>query len=134
MGTAWKAASNYPWLNPSYLGGIDNVKTLMALRIYGNKWHVYGGLAILNPSAQLQVKQYAQSVSDLFKLMIQEKAQELQSRIKAAAEFVFGKNFEMLEDPSSLLLSDSVLNQFSLSAIPKSQRKPVRPISVLSFF
>lgn len=38
MGTAWKQMQNYPWENRNYVGGIENVKTLMALRIYGNKW------------------------------------------------------------------------------------------------
>ena len=42
----------------SYVGGIDNIKILISLRIYGNKWHVYSGLAIMNPSAQLQIDQY----------------------------------------------------------------------------
>ncbi len=33
----------YPWENASYVGGIENIKTWMTLRIYGNKWHVYAG-------------------------------------------------------------------------------------------
>ncbi len=122
MGTAWRAARNYPWENPSYLGGIDNVKTLMALRIYGNKWHVYGGLAILNPSAREQVRQYAESVSELFGLMIQERESEFVSRVTAASEFVFGR---VDRAGTPLLLQDDVLSQYSLSAIPREQRLPV---------
>ena len=57
MGTAWRNTGIYPWENASYVGGIDNVKILMALRIYGGKAHVYSGLAILNPFAREQVKQ-----------------------------------------------------------------------------
>ena len=41
MGSAWKAEGSYPWEDSTYVGGIDNVKTIMALRIYANKWHVY---------------------------------------------------------------------------------------------
>lgn len=59
------------------------MKTLMMLRIYSNKWHVYGGLALLNPSAKPQIRQYAKSVSELFKLIIQEREQEFKERIKS---------------------------------------------------
>jgi hypothetical protein len=43
MGTAWANARVYPWENRAYVGGIDNAKILMALRIYGMKHHVYSG-------------------------------------------------------------------------------------------
>jgi hypothetical protein len=60
MGSAWRAANTYPvsfgfliifpnysntfkWENSSYVGGIENVKVLMTLRIYSSKWHVYAG-------------------------------------------------------------------------------------------
>ena len=36
----------------------------------------------MNPSAKIQIQQYAQSVSDLFKLMIQEKEIEFRTRVK----------------------------------------------------
>jgi prephenate dehydrogenase (NADP+) len=95
MGTAWKAAKTFPvliylikWENNKYLGGIDNVKTLIALRIYGNKFHVYSGsfgftvgLVLMNPFAYNQVHQYATSVSELFKMMIQKKEAEFRSRL-----------------------------------------------------
>jgi len=44
---------------------------------------VYAGLAILNPSAKAQVRQYSLSVAALFKLMIQEKEAEFVARIHA---------------------------------------------------
>jgi prephenate dehydrogenase (NADP+) len=72
MGTAWKEAGFFPWENASYLGGIDNVKILITLRIFSYKAHIYGGLAILNPYARHQIKRYAISESELFKLMIKE--------------------------------------------------------------
>ncbi|KAJ3281629.1 prephenate dehydrogenase (NADP(+)) [Borealophlyctis nickersoniae] len=127
MGTAWKVQSTFPWENPSYVGGIENVKILMALRIYSQKWHVYAGLAILNPSARQQVRQYAKSVSELFKLMIQEKEKEFRERIKAAADFVFGG---AKREP--ILLSDSLLDKYSLSSIPREERKPNSHLSLLA--
>jgi prephenate dehydrogenase (NADP+) len=35
----------------------------------------------MNPSARIQITQYARSVADLFKLMIQEKEDEFRARI-----------------------------------------------------
>ncbi|KAI9008336.1 hypothetical protein BC832DRAFT_530451 [Gaertneriomyces semiglobifer] len=127
MGTAWTVQRVYPWENPSYVGGIENVKTLMTLRIYSNKWHVYGGLALLNPSARPQVRQYANSVSELFKLMIQEREVEFRARILAAADFVFGR-----QKNCQLLLSDDLMDKFSLSAIPREMRKPNSHLSILA--
>ncbi|KAG9299585.1 hypothetical protein G9A89_020756 [Geosiphon pyriformis] len=129
MGTAWKTQKQFPWETPQYVGGIENVKVNMALRIYSNKWHVYAGLAILNPSAKVQIHQYAQSVSDLFKLMIQEKEKEFRNRVKQAGAFVFGKSMEIREP---ILLSDIYLDQFSLSIVPKEKRKPNSHLSLLA--
>jgi prephenate dehydrogenase (NADP+) len=120
MGTAWKTAKTFPWENPKYVGGIDNVKILISLRMFASKWHVYAGLVLLNPFALVQVHQFASSVSELFKLMIQEKETEFKTRVYAARDYVFG-SFQ--REP--ILLSDALLDQFSLSAIPKNQRKPV---------
>ncbi|KAI9106132.1 hypothetical protein DFS34DRAFT_644932 [Phlyctochytrium arcticum] len=127
MGTAWNIQRTYPWENPSYIGGMENVKTLMTLRIYSNKWHVYAGLALLNPSARNQIRQYANSVSELFKLMIQEREEEFRSRILRAASSVFGK---LPQRPN--LLSDNVMDRFSLSAIPKEKRMPNSHLSLLA--
>ncbi|KAH9931708.1 Prephenate dehydrogenase [Epithele typhae] len=69
MGTAWHSSSSYPWEHGLYVGGIETVKVNIMLRIYSNQWHVYAGLAILNPSARTQIDQYARSTTDIFKLM-----------------------------------------------------------------
>ncbi len=147
MGTAWMTQKTFPWEDPQYLGGIENAKILMTLRIYGSKWHVYAGLALMNPFALKQVEQYAASVSDLFKLMIQEKETEFRSRIYAAKKFVFNVQFtdfsvksqkrkremplgQNLKNP--ILLSDALLDDFSLSAIPLINRKPNSHLSLLS--
>jgi prephenate dehydrogenase (NADP+) len=89
MGTAWKNAGFYPWDHQAYATGIDNVKILTTLRIFSYKAHVYAGLAILNPAARKQVKQYARSESELFKMMICEREQDFRERVLAAKAFVF---------------------------------------------
>lgn len=57
MGTAWSCSQSYPWEQGLYVGGLETVKVNLTLRLYSNQWHVYAGLAILNPSAQIQIKQ-----------------------------------------------------------------------------
>ena len=125
MGTAWKNAGFFPWENESYAGGIDNVKALLGLRIYSGKSHVYAGLALLNPSARDQVKQYAKSESELFKMMIREDEEPFRERMKRAGDFVFGSG------NAPILLDDDVMGEFSLG-IPPEQRKPNSHLSLLS--
>ena len=125
MGTAWKNMSSFPWENATYVGGIDNVKILMCLRIYGGKSHVYAGLAIHNSLAREQVRQYARSESDLFGLMIQEDEQQFRGRIQKAREGVFNSR------NSPVLLDDRVMGDFSL-AIQPEQRTPNSHLSLLS--
>src|SRR5471030_1271936 len=125
MGTAWKAAGFFPWENASYIGGIDNVKILTTLRIFSYKAHVYAGLAILNPYAKQQVRQYAVSESELFKLMIKEEAAEFRDRLYKARDFVFH------ESRKPIMLNDSVMREFSLSK-DGATRKPNSHLSILS--
>lgn len=125
MGTAWKSAGFFPWENASYIGGIDNVKILTTLRIFGYKAHVYAGLAILNPYAKQQVKRYAESESELFKLMIKEEAKAFRERLYRARDFVFH------ESRKPIMLNDSVMKEFSLSQKPE-QQKPNSHLSILS--
>ena len=73
MGTAWCSSLSYPWEEGKYVGGIETVKVNIMLRIYSNKWHVYAGLAILNPSAGIQIEQYSKSATELFKLMLEDR-------------------------------------------------------------
>lgn len=119
MGTAWQANTQFPWEIPRYLGGIENVKINLTLRIYSNKWHVYAGLAILNPSAKRQIRQYAESVTELFKLMLGGHRKELTDRIHAARVAVFGK----ARKDEELLLRDDLLDRFSLGEKPAERVK-----------
>ncbi|MFD0793341.1 NAD(P)-binding domain-containing protein [Mucilaginibacter litoreus] len=125
MGTAWKSAGFFPWENASYVGGIDNVKILTTLRIFSYKAHVYAGLAILNPYARQQVRQYAMSESELFKLMIREEETEFRQRLYKARDFVFH------ESRKPIMLNDSVMREFSLSPEAHHQ-KPNSHLSILS--
>lgn len=115
MGKAWHANAQFPWEIARYVGGIENVKINLTLRIYSQKWHVYAGLAILNPYAKEQIRQYAQSVTDLYKLMLGGHRKELEERIKKAGASVFGTQGW---DPE-LMLKDEVLDRFSLGKKPE---------------
>lgn len=126
MGSAWAANNQFPWEINRYVGGIENVKINITLRIYSNKWHVYAGLAILNPSAKKQIKQYAESVTDLYKLMLGGHRKELEERVKAAGAAIFHEGSEQ-----DLLLRDEVLDRFSLSKAPK-ERTPNNHLSLLA--
>eukprot|EP00124_Ichthyophonus_hoferi_P004167 Ihof_evm2s427 gene=Ihof_evmTU2s427 len=129
MGTAWKNAGKYPWEDPMYVGGIENIKVLMALRIYSMKYHVYSGLAFHNVHAQKQVHQYAASVQALWRMMIQEEEEKFTARILTAGRFVFGHE---ANTSTPLLLPDSQLAEYSLDAIPPSHRRPNSHLSLLA--
>jgi prephenate dehydrogenase (NADP+) len=90
MGAAWRCSGDYPWETDRWAGPIETVKINIMIRILSAKWHVYAGLAILNPSARIQVTQYAKSVSDLFKLMIADRHDEMLRRVFEARRKVFG--------------------------------------------
>jgi len=124
MGTAWRKMGGRPWENGTYVGGIDNTKLLMMLRIHGGTPHVYSGLAILNPHARMQVKQYSDSVSDLFGMMISGRENEFRTRIQEAAS-----NFVQTESP--ILLDDELLGEYSLAG-SGSERKPNSHLSLLT--
>lgn len=125
MGTAWAAAGFFPWENASYLGGIDNVKILITLRIFSYKAHVYAGLAILNPYARQQVKRYAQSESELFKLMIKEEERAFRERLYKARDFVFH------ESRKPIMLNDAVMEEFAFHG-NAAERRPNSHLSILS--
>jgi prephenate dehydrogenase (NADP+) len=88
------------------------------LRIYSNSWHVYAGLAIMNPSARIQIDQYASSVTELFKLMIGGDEQSLRERIYKARSLVFGG--PGIERRTPILLTEDVLDQFGLDKVTQA--------------
>ncbi|KAK4165368.1 hypothetical protein QBC43DRAFT_315824 [Cladorrhinum sp. PSN259] len=119
MGKAWHANKQFPWEGSRYVGGIENVKINLMLRIYAQKWHVYAGLAILNPEAHKQINQFAKSTTELFYLMLEGRKDELRERVYKAKEKVFGAEGspKWAEKP---LLRDGVLDQFSLGKEPEN--------------
>ena len=125
MGSAWKNAGFYPWDNPVYAGGIDNVKVLTTLRIFSYKSHIYAGLAILNPYAKEQVRIYAKTESELFSMMIAEREEEFRALIYKAKDFVFN------HDSKPLLLNEKIMEGFSM-ADKAHIRKPNSHLSILS--
>lgn len=126
MGTAWKSSNQYPWETPRWAGGIENAKMNISMRIFSNKWHVYAGLAITNPSAHVQILQYAKSASELFTLMIQGKKQDLITRLFKARDL-----FKHINE-HELLLNDDLLEKYSLSKEPPGGRQPNSHLSLLA--
>lgn len=125
MGMAWSNSGHYPWEESRWVSGIEVIKVNIALRIYAAKWHVYAGLAILNPAAQRQIRQYAKSTTELFKLMVGGHREELAARVWAARERVFGwaPDQDAIDDEDGgrrpILLSEDLLDQFSLGVHDK---------------
>lgn len=114
MGKAWHAMAQFPWEGARYVGGIENVKINLTMRIYSARWHVYAGLAILNPEARKQITQYARSTTELYKLMLEGAHDELRRRVYAARERVFGGGHGL----GAPLLKDDLLDRFSLGKKP----------------
>ncbi|KAF9473252.1 hypothetical protein BDN70DRAFT_886043 [Pholiota conissans] len=133
MGTAWFSAKSYPWEQGLYVGGIETAKVNLTLRIYSNAWHVYAGLAILNPAAKIQIDRYAASATELFKLMLEagnggaEERRRFRERVEWAKRVVFGDESNT-ERRRPILLSEDVLDRFSLGRMPT----PEPPAKTLS--
>lgn len=128
MGVAWHNSHQYPWETPKWTGGIENAKINISMRIFSNKWHVYAGLAITNPSAHKQITQYAISCEEIFTMMIQGKRDELFQRIMSAKQKVFGH----LGKDHQLLLDDDLLQQYSLAKNPPGGHQRNSHLSLLS--
>jgi len=88
MGTAW--ASTEACLREQGLCvGVETAKLDLTLRKYSNAWHIYAGLAILNPSARTQI-QYAKSASELFKLMLTGGSGSLEDQVQLKERVLWG--------------------------------------------
>lgn len=135
MGTAWHSIHAYPWETPRWVGGMENAKINISMRIYSNKWHVYAGLAITNPAAHEQILQYANSVTELYTLMIEGNEAQLRDRLFKARDFVF-KHLQQTKtsehaDDEELLLNDEILQKYSLSKTPPGGNHPNSHLSLL---
>lgn len=137
MGTAWRHSAAYPWETTRYVSGIEVVKVNITLRIYSAKWHVYAGLAMLNPSAQAQIQQYARSCTELFKIMVEGREEELSSRVWNSRRVVFGWEREEeggeKDERAPILLGEELLDQFSLGQKPPNEKgSPNSHLSLLA--
>ena len=131
MGKAWHEMKQFPWEGARYVGGIENVKINLMLRIYSQNWHVYAGLAILNPEARKQIAQYAKSSTELYKLMLEGRRGELRERVYAAREKVFGAE-DSPKWEERPLLRDEILDRFSLGKLPDSPPLPNNHLALLA--
>ncbi|KAM3510604.1 hypothetical protein MY11210_005734 [Beauveria gryllotalpidicola] len=136
MGKAWHANRQFPWTMSRYVGGVENVKVNLMLRIYSQKWHVYAGLAILNPEAREQIAQYARSVTQLYKLMLVGDLAGLRARLYAARDKVFGTKAWGGSSGGTPLIEPSVLSSFALGQPPSDDdptaRRPNNHLSLLA--
>jgi prephenate dehydrogenase (NADP+) len=127
MGTAWHNMGRFPWNTGRYTRGIELAKINITLRIYSSKWHVYAGLALRNPSAKIQIDCFAECVTGLFKLMIEEKEDELRKRVFEAREAVFGfgkMSAEEEKERKPLILSDEILDKFAIADPDQANEAP----------
>ncbi|KIL54306.1 hypothetical protein M378DRAFT_1058949 [Amanita muscaria Koide BX008] len=128
MGTAWAVSQSYPWEQGLYVGGLETAKVNLTLRIYSNQWHMYAGLAILNPNrpvrvrclslqslSRTHVKRYAKSATELFKLMLaggngtEEDKKAFGARVEWGGKVIFGLGGEK-KKRRPILLSEDVLD------------------------
>mmetsp|Transcript_22554 Transcript_22554/g.49877 ORF Transcript_22554/g.49877 Transcript_22554/m.49877 type:complete len:528 (-) Transcript_22554:162-1745(-) len=110
MSNAWCKMGSKPWEKTARTGGLVHIKVLTSLRVYALKAHAYSGVAMLNPRSRVQVQTYAESVSELYKLMVSEDEKRFTARIMEAKEALFSHRTH--ED---LLLPPSLLEEFCLS-------------------
>ncbi len=88
MGTAWMRVGIFPWNNDVYRDSIDHAKTLMMLRIFHGKTHMYESIAMQNCHAQRQAEQYARSVNELLGMMKSGDERGFRARLEKARSFL----------------------------------------------
>lgn len=123
IGTSFMHRKIFPWENPLHSNGLDNLKLILTLRIYSYKFHVYAGLAMLNPFAERDVRAYAQVENELFGLMISEEEKEFRQIITDTKNAIFNR-----KEP--LMLNDKIMKNYSLSG--EKEHKPNSHLSLLS--
>lgn len=124
IGTSFMHRGIFPWENPLHSSGLDNLKLLLTLRIFSYKYHVYSGMAMLNPFSKSDVRTYAQAENDIFGMMISADEVALEELIWNAKKKVFA-GFE-----GKLMLNDELMAEFSLN--PGEDHKPNSHLSLLA--
>ncbi|MBW0495865.1 hypothetical protein O181_035580 [Austropuccinia psidii MF-1] len=132
MGTAWAALGRFPWELGRYIGGIEVAKINITFRIYSSKWHVYAGLAILNPIAKVQIHQFARSATELFVLMTSNDEEGLRKRVYAGRDHVFGPPAAPKTVNSPIFLSDEMFSKFSIGEPESGPSPPNSHLTILA--
>lgn len=126
MGRTWQNTGVFPWESQAMVGGIDNVKMLMMLRILNGQAHVYGGIAILNRHAREQVTQYASAVAELFEMMERGDERGFREKVLNSRDFVFG------DSNTEPILSDKLMRGHSLNGHVQGEATPNSHLSLLA--
>ncbi|MBI2141369.1 prephenate dehydrogenase [Candidatus Woesearchaeota archaeon] len=70
MGDAWRRLGITPSAHPTYQNPIDDLKALMTQRLLSQNLDVYTGIAVENPEARRQVREYVESLHGLMQFSI----------------------------------------------------------------
>lgn len=132
MGTAWHATGRFPWDSGRYIGGIEVAKINITLRIYSSKWHVYAGLAIMNPIARVQIDQFARSCTELFVLMVSNDEDGLRKRVHAGRDHVFGPPGSPRSSSPPMFLSEEVFSSFAIGEPAAGPSPPNSHLTILA--
>ncbi len=113
LASAYEARKIHPWTDPKYgSSDIDIVKMNGALRVLSGNVHVYASIAMLNPYAKKEIKNYSEFVAEIFHQMIQGDYETLKRELDADRE-VFLKS----ERPP--ILKREVIEQYALEGRPQ---------------
>jgi len=132
MGTAWHATGRFPWDSGRYIGGIEVAKINITLRIYSSKWHVYAGLAIMNPIARIQIDQFARSVTELFVLMVSNDEDGLRKRVFAGRDHVFGPPGSPKSSSPPMFLTEEMFSSFAIGEPAAGPSPPNSHLTILA--
>ncbi|MDE1825308.1 MAG: prephenate dehydrogenase [Candidatus Micrarchaeota archaeon] len=125
MALACTTAGFFPWENRHYIGGLDNIKVLMMQRILGGKAHVYGSLAMDNQFARKQILEYCMQTMSIMNMVRKGDIRRIRETLSKAGDAAF--------IPRKMrILDNSVMQEFSLSCIPKEERLGNSNISLFS--
>ncbi|CAH7684793.1 hypothetical protein PPACK8108_LOCUS19219 [Phakopsora pachyrhizi] len=132
MGSAWHAHGYFPWESGRYIGGIEVAKINVTLRIYSSIWHVYAGLAIMNPEAKTQIHQFSRSVTELFILMISNDEKGLRDRVYAARDYVFGPPDAPNPLSPPVFVSEDIFSEFAIGEPADAPSPPNSHLTLLA--
>ncbi|KAI9626402.1 hypothetical protein H4Q26_017865 [Puccinia striiformis f. sp. tritici PST-130] len=96
------------------------------------KWHVYAGLAILNPIARVQIDQFARSVTELSVLMVSNDEEGLRKRVHAGRDHVFGPPGSPRSTTPPMFLSEEIFTSFAIGEPAAGPSPPNSHLTILA--